>query len=111
MLLIQLFWADESGFIVSAELVLISTITVLGMVVGLSEVAIAVTGELNDVGAAIGALNQSYSFAGFTITSGSTTGSTLKSSFSGSIFIDFSDVCDNNQLIDILADPVPGTPG
>ena len=31
---------DESGFIVSAELVLVSTIAVLGMIVGLSEVAL-----------------------------------------------------------------------
>ena len=31
-------WNDEAGFVVSAELVLIATILVLGMIVGLSEV-------------------------------------------------------------------------
>ena len=51
---------DESGFIVSAELVLVATIAVLGMVVGLSEVALNVNNELEDVGSAFGALNQTY---------------------------------------------------
>ena len=65
---------DEAGFIVSAELVLISTITVIGMVVGLSEVAIGVNNELEDVGSAFGALNQSYHFAGASGHKGSMTG-------------------------------------
>ena len=51
---------DEAGFIVSAELVLISTITVLGLVVGLSEVALNVNNELEDVGAAFASIQQSY---------------------------------------------------
>jgi hypothetical protein len=37
---------DEAGFIISAELVLVSTIAVLAMVVGLSEVALNVNNEL-----------------------------------------------------------------
>ena len=57
---------DEAGFIVSAELVMIATILVIGLVVGLSEVAHAVNEELNDVGEAIGCLNQSYGYTGFT---------------------------------------------
>ena len=40
---------DESGVIISAELALVLTIAVLAMVVGLSEVAVAVTQELNDI--------------------------------------------------------------
>ena len=51
---------DEAGFIVSAELVLVATIAVLAMVVGLSEVALNVNNELEDVGSAFGALNQTY---------------------------------------------------
>ncbi|HAW27080.1 MAG TPA: branched-chain amino acid aminotransferase, partial [Planctomycetaceae bacterium] len=43
---------DEAGFIVSAELVLISSIAVLAMIVGLSEVANNVNQELEDVGSA-----------------------------------------------------------
>ena len=56
---------DESGVIISAELALVLTIAVLAMVVGLSEVAVAVNTELNDISNAIGALNQSYSVTGF----------------------------------------------
>jgi hypothetical protein len=51
---------DEAGFIVSAELVLVATICVLGMIVGLAEVALNVNHELEDVGAAMQALQQSY---------------------------------------------------
>ena len=47
--------------IISAELVLVLTIAVLAMVVGLSEVAVAVNNELNDISNAVGSLNQSFS--------------------------------------------------
>lgn len=53
---------DEAGFIVSAELVLIGTITVLTMVVGLAEVSYAVNSELTDCAAAFDAVNQSYEY-------------------------------------------------
>ena len=51
---------DERGFVVSAELVLIATIAVLGMIVGLSEISFAVNNEMEDVSSAFGSLNQSY---------------------------------------------------
>ena len=51
-------WNDEAGFVISAELVLVLTIAVLAMIVGLSEVAVAVNTELNDISNAIGSLNQ-----------------------------------------------------
>ena len=37
---------DNNGFIVSAELVLVGTITVIGMIVGLSELSFNVNQEL-----------------------------------------------------------------
>jgi Flp pilus assembly pilin Flp len=80
------FWNDETGFIVSAELILIATILVIGLIVGLTEVQAAVVSELNDVSCAIGSLNQSYVFYGFTGCKGTTT---------GSIYHDFPDSCDN----------------
>ncbi len=55
---------DEAGFIVSAELVLVSTIAVLAMIVGLSEVAININNELEDVGSAFGSINQTYCVKG-----------------------------------------------
>lgn len=85
---------DENGFIVSAELVLVATLLVIGMVVGLSEIQYAVVEELNDVADAIGSLNQSYYFSGF---SACKPGGYLKSSMAGSAFYDSVDTCDNNQ--------------
>lgn len=52
---------DDRGFVVSAELVLIATIVVLGSIVGLAAYRDAVVQELTDTGAAVGALNQSFS--------------------------------------------------
>jgi hypothetical protein len=51
---------DETGFIVSAELILVATIAVLGVVVGLSEIAYGINNELEDVASAFGSVNQSY---------------------------------------------------
>ena len=55
---------DEHGFIISAELVLVMTIAVLGMVVGLTAVRDSITQELNDISQAFGAVNQSYNVNG-----------------------------------------------
>ncbi|MCA9025142.1 MAG: branched-chain amino acid aminotransferase [Planctomycetaceae bacterium] len=55
---------DEAGFIVSSELVLIATITVIGLVVGMAEVANGVNEELEDVGSAVGQVNQSFVVSG-----------------------------------------------
>ncbi len=63
--LLQDFWRDESGLILSAELVMILTIGVLGLLVGLANVQNAVLGELNDIGLAFRSLNQSFSTPSF----------------------------------------------
>lgn len=90
---------DEAGVIISAELVLVLTIAVLAMIVGLTEVAVAVNTEMNDVSNAIGALNQSYLFTGFC----STSNGKLKSFVAGSSFTDAVDDCDRNTTCDIVA--------
>ncbi|MCH8830830.1 MAG: branched-chain amino acid aminotransferase [Planctomycetes bacterium] len=76
---------DEAGFIVSAELVLVSTIAVLAMVVGLSELANNVNQELEDVGSAFSCIDQSYSF---TLSHGH------KGRVRGSSFKDHSEFCE-----------------
>ena len=92
---------DEAGFVISAELILVATLLVIGLLVGLSEVQHAVVQELNDVADAIGNVNQSYSYSGF---SAFMTGSDkVKSYTRGSMFIDSVDDCDNNQC-DIACD-------
>jgi len=54
----------QAGFIVSAELMLIATILVIGMIVGLVAIRDAVNAELNDTAEALGAMDQSYYFDG-----------------------------------------------
>lgn len=78
---------DDAGFIISAELILVSTIVVLGMVVGLSEVSNAINQELEDVASAFGSVNQSYRYAGVF--------SQGKGSLGGSRFDDRADACDS----------------
>jgi hypothetical protein len=78
--------ADEYGFVVSAELVLVGTILVLGMIVGLTELSYGVNEELEDLGAAVGGINQTYYY---TLACGK------KGEVVGSTFLDFADECDN----------------
>lgn len=92
---------DEAGFIVSAELVLVSTILVIGMIVGLSEVANGINQELEDVGAAFGAVNQSFHFSGFC---------GHKGQVAGSCFLDQEDFCDGQNDITCDLPPQPESP-
>lgn len=77
---------DENGFVVSAELVLVGTILVLGMIVGMTELSYNVNQELEDLGSGIGAINQTYYY---TLASGT------KGEVVGSTYLDFQDECDN----------------
>ncbi len=105
------FWKDENGFIVSAELVLIATICVIGLIVGMVEVQFSLVGELNDVADAIGSLNQSYQFAGFTVCKNHNSGGNfIKSHVAGSMFVDTVDECDNNQCTIGCDSPQPEAP-
>jgi hypothetical protein len=82
--MLRRLWTDDAGFVVSAELVLVATILVIGMLVGLVSVRDQVIQELADFAAAITQMNQSYSFSGIT-------GHT--SSNAGSVFNDEADFC------------------
>ena len=79
-------WLDEGGATISAEIALVGTILVIGVIVGLSAVQDAVNTELADLGAAIGHLDQSYSHGG-------TTGH--HSAVAGTNFADNADPCDD----------------
>ena len=81
---------DENGFVVSAELILVSTITVLGLVVGLAEIRQAINEELEDVASAFGSINQSYCYSGLRTKKGHT---------QGSRFFDDGDFCDSQYDI------------
>jgi hypothetical protein len=53
---------DESGFLISSELVIVGTVGVLAMVVGLEAISSSVVQELNDLASAFGAMSQSYNY-------------------------------------------------
>ena len=86
--LINRFWSEEVGAIVSAEVMLAGTILVLGVIVGLKSVRDSVATELADVGQAFSNVNQSYCYSG---TSGHAASS------GGGHYQDQSDFCDNGN--------------
>ena len=103
--MLRRLFSDESGVVVSAELVLVLTVTVLASVVGLSEVAVAVNTELNDLSNGVGALSQTFEYMGFG--SVDSAGNT-KSTADGGIFYDETDDCDANTSCDIVGDDEEG---
>lgn len=86
------FFNDEHGAIVSIELVLIITIAVLALIVGWSEVAVAVNSELDDISNAVGKFDQSFYYTGF---SSLKIDGTIKSRFHGATWQDAADDCDS----------------
>lgn len=63
--LLRQLWNDEQGFVVSAELVIVSTVLVTGLTVGLSYVRDGLTGEFKEIGDAFRSLDQTYYYSGF----------------------------------------------
>ena len=82
-------WKDETGAVVSAEIMLVATILVIGVIVGLKSVRDSVVTELADVAQAISNVNQSYSYSA---TSGHHTFT------AGAAFTDHADFCDQPGL-------------
>jgi hypothetical protein len=85
MKLLHRLWADEAGFVVSTELVLVATVLVIGLIVGLTELRNQVVQELGDVAMAIGNINQSYVYDGIMKEGVGET--------AGSMFHDYEDFC------------------
>ena len=57
-------WSEEVGAVVSAEIMLVATILVLGVIVGLKSVRDSVVTELADVAQAIANIDQSFCYSG-----------------------------------------------
>lgn len=57
-------WTDESGAVVTSELVLLGTVGVLGASVGAQKVSKALNAEMSDLAHAIRSLDQSYHIPG-----------------------------------------------
>ena len=92
----------QEGFVVSAELIFIVTILVIGLIVGWVAIRNAVVFELHDVAEAVGSLDQSYVFSG---TNGLTG---VVAATSGSVFTDAIDTttAGDNALPTVLL-PAP----
>ena len=95
----------EAGFIVSAELVLIATILVIGLIVGMVAIRDQVTAEMKDVAEAIGSLDQSYTFNGIVY-------NPSLAQVAGSVFSDSVDVsAGDGATIDYTQPPGNGEQG
>jgi hypothetical protein len=90
MSLVKRLWTEDAGFVISTEAIIILTMLICAAIVGWQSIREAVVAELADIGDAIAALDQSYSFSGFTGHS---------ASCSGSFFADNRDFCDDGDCI------------
>jgi len=75
MKVLQALWRDEAGAILSAELVLLGTLGVVGATVGVKMAATAVNDEMKDLAGAFRSLDQSYCYEGFCTPHARTAGS------------------------------------
>lgn len=90
MSLVKRLWTEDAGFVISTEAIIILTMLICAAVVGWQSVREALVAELADIGDAIAALDQSYSFSGFTGHS---------ASCSGSFYSDNRDFCDDSDCV------------
>lgn len=87
--MLQNLFHDESGFVISTELILVSTILVVGIIVGQTTLRDQVVTEFADTADAVSALDQSYLYSEIVVaTHGSVAGTT---------FSDAADFCDDND--------------
>jgi hypothetical protein len=90
----------QAGFVMTTELVLLSTVMVVGLVAGMVTMRDALTAEMEDVAEAIGHLDQTYAFNG--IVNGEKTAAVEGSSFG--------DATDTNAGDDVEFSFVAATP-
>jgi hypothetical protein len=57
-------WNEETGAILSAEVMLVASILVVGVIAGLASLRDSIVTELADVAQAVANVNQSFSFSG-----------------------------------------------
>jgi hypothetical protein len=101
MKLCNALWRDEAGVMNSAELILISTLLIIGTIVGLVAFRDQVVQEFGDLGLAVGKLNQSYSYADVEVEI-TIDGNDYTFTAAGSNYTDLADFCEE--------DPVAGQP-
>lgn len=100
---VQKFAKKQAGFVMTTELVLLSTVMVVGLVAGMVTMRDALTAEMEDVAEAIGHLDQTYAFSG--IVNGENT-----AAVEGSVFGDATDsnAGDDAGFTFVAATPLEG---
>jgi hypothetical protein len=68
-------WTDEAGVVLSAELVLVASIALIGLTAGLTTMRDSIATEMADVAGAFSRIDQSFAIHGTFGTSGSTASS------------------------------------
>lgn len=95
--------SKQGGFVLTTELVLLSTVLVIGLVAGMVTMRDALTAEMEDVSEAIGHLDQTYAFNG--IVNGENT-----AAIEGSVYGDATDTNagDDVEFTFVAATPLEG---
>jgi hypothetical protein len=89
--MVQSLWEDDSGAILTLEIVLIATVVLLGVLTGLAALRDGIITELADLGGSISNLDQSYVIHGAVSHSSAT---------AGTVFNDL------NDFGDVAGDPL-----
>jgi hypothetical protein len=100
MKLLTRLWRDTRGVVNTTDIVLGTTLLIIGSIVGLVLLRNHIVQELGDVAAAVGHLDQSYQFPATSFTSDAGT-----FSHAGSDYEDLTDAC---QAADVAVEPPCG---
>lgn len=101
-------WSDECGAILSAELMLLVVILVIGLSVGAVALRDAVDAQLVQLGLAVSSIDSSFSYTGLDY-SGTNDGSGVTASIAGSQW-QASDSAAGVSVSDVLTAIPPGNP-
>jgi|TARA_R110001599_G_scaffold242639_2_gene442302 hypothetical protein len=93
----------QGGFVMTTELVLISTVMIIGLITGLVTMRDSITAEMEDVAEAVGHFDQTYAYNG--IVNGERT-----AGIEGSVFGDSTDTNagDDAEFTFVAATPLEG---
>ena len=89
----QKLWNDESGLVVSIEMVLLATLIVFGLMAGMAAYRDAIVSEIADSAAAVGSVNQSFEYDEVAL-SGTFGSIAYDARTDGSVFSDELDFCE-----------------
>jgi len=102
MNLLKKFWNDEAGLVMSAELVMLGTVGVLGATVGLSAASTAINDEMVEFSQAIRSLDQSYHIQGHNSCRAWTASSSYRQQ---DVAVSLADLCGQIEAAEGTVDP------